>query len=139
MRKAATIFFDQKVAFEVDLTGTSRSAFQLDESDELEDRFLIEIANADKCSIKKYSTQNLFEIDSKLSRVFYKIKENKMAIYGSVTKEGVRKTQRKWIQYRDAWVVFAAIKCHRGTEISWKTMITNERIKQLQELVDQQE
>jgi uncharacterized protein YecT (DUF1311 family) len=138
LRKAATIFFDERAAFEVDLTGTSRSAFQLDESDDLEDQFLSEIAKADKCSIKKYSVQNFVQADSKLNSVYSRIKQNKTTIYGSVTKDGVRKTQRKWIQYRNAWVLFAAVKCPFEMEISWKTMITNERIKQLQELVDAQ-
>jgi hypothetical protein len=138
LRKAADSFFDKRVVFEVDLTGTSRAAFQQDESDELEDGFLSKLRKADKCSIKKYPQNDFLESDGKLNKVYSKIKDNTISIYGSVTKEGVKKTEIKWIQYRDAWVTFASIKCPLIPGIWWKTMITNERIEELQNLVDNQ-
>jgi uncharacterized protein YecT (DUF1311 family) len=57
--------------------------------------------------------------------------------WGTVTKEGIKSTQRKWIRYRDAWVVFGGVRCPEITDTSWKTLITRERIAQLQDFVDE--
>jgi uncharacterized protein YecT (DUF1311 family) len=139
LRNAANTFFDQSSRYEVDLTGTSRDAEMLDASDYLEDQFLSQIKKVARCSIKKkYSKKDFYEADGQLNGIYTKIKDNTTKIEGSVTKEGVRKTQRSWIQYRDAWAVFGTTKCPDSTEFWWKTMITNERIKQLEVLVDNQ-
>ena len=88
--------------------------------------------------MKKYSKEDYLKADHQLNVVYAKIRDNTVSVYGSVTKEGVRKTQRRWIAYRDAWVVFGSIKCPGVSESSWKTMITKERIHDLQFLVENQ-
>ena len=138
LRKAADSFFELSIMNEVDMTGTSRNAIMLDHSDDLGDQFLSEIKKLDKCSEKTHSMKDFKEADNKLNNIYKKIKDNTIAIYGSVTKEGVRKTQRSWLLYRDAWAHFGIIKCPSSSEFWWKTMITKERIIQLQELVESQ-
>jgi uncharacterized protein YecT (DUF1311 family) len=133
LRKAANDFFDLRMEFEVDLTGTSREAFSLEEREDLEDQFLRHITRADRCTMKHFSVKDFLKADNTMNVVYSKIKYEDITIEGSITKEQVRKTQRVWIQYRKAWAAFAAIKCPH-TEISWKTMITNERIEELQNI-----
>ncbi len=138
LRNAADSFFELSNMYEVDMTGTSRNAMMLDHSDDLDEEFLDKIEKADNCSLNKYLRKDFNETDKKLNSVYSKIKDDTLAIYGSVTKAGVRKTQRKWLLYRDAWAHFGTIKCPTSTEFWWKTMITKERIIQLQDLVESQ-
>ena len=51
--------------------------------------------------------------------------------WGTVTKEQIKKTQREWILYRDAWVEFMRIHCPDINENSIKTILTEERAEQL--------
>jgi uncharacterized protein YecT (DUF1311 family) len=138
LRNAADSFFELSNMYEVDMTGTSRNATMLDHSDDLDEQFLDKIKKVDKCSLKNYLSGDFNEADRKLNIVYSKIKDNTIAISGTVTKEGVRKTQRSWLLYRDAWARFGTTKCLMSTEFWWKTMITKERIIQLQELVEGQ-
>ncbi len=53
--------------------------------------------------------------------------------WGTVTQENIKATQREWIGYRDAWVRFGAVRCPKISAVSWKMMITLDRIEQLKE------
>lgn len=49
--------------------------------------------------------------DAKLNMLYQKIQDTHGSQgWGTVTKDGIRKTQRAWLHYRDAWVDFAKIK-----------------------------
>jgi uncharacterized protein YecT (DUF1311 family) len=133
----ASGFFYQRVSSEVNESGTSRAAFVLQESGSLEDGFKEEILDADKCDFTNYSAKDFIEADKELNLIYSKIMNGKKSAWGTVTKEGIKSTQRKWIRNRDAWVVFGAVRCPATTDISWKTLITKERISELQDFVDE--
>jgi uncharacterized protein YecT (DUF1311 family) len=137
-REAASGFYDFRTHFEVDLTGTARAMFALEESDDLEDDFFSKIVQSDKCSFSRYSLSDFEKADKALNLIYSKIMNQKESewsrIEGAITKEGIKKTQKKWILYRDAWVSFGTAKCPEASSISLKTLITKERVKQLQEL-----
>jgi uncharacterized protein YecT (DUF1311 family) len=111
--------------------------FVIETSDEMEDGFKHNIFNADKCEFVKYSSQDFIKADKKLNAIYSKIMKTKKPAWGTITKEGIKETQRQWIQYRDAWVIFGAIRCPKMTSDSWRTMITKERIEQLEDFVDE--
>jgi uncharacterized protein YecT (DUF1311 family) len=134
--KAALSFFDKRSTLEVDLSGTARAVFELAESDSLEDHFKTEIFRAGHCSFTNYSSQDLIKADKELNILYSKIIHNKDSVWGSISREGVRITQRQWIRYRDAWVVFGAARCPGMSADSWKTLITKERIGQLRNFID---
>ncbi|HWK05087.1 MAG TPA: lysozyme inhibitor LprI family protein [Puia sp.] len=136
----ASDFFYQRTTSEVDELGTSRAAFVLQESGSLEDGFTEEILDADKCNFVSYTAQDFIAADKELNSIYSKIMNDKTTKWGietTVTKEGIRSTQRKWILYRDAWVDFGAVRCPGVTDISWKTLITKERVSQLQSFVEE--
>jgi len=137
LRGAAGNFFYQRVSSEIDESGTARVAIVEQESGSLEDGFKAEILNADKCDFIKYSAQDFIDADKELNLLYSKIMNGQLPVWGTVTKEGIRSTQRAWIRYRDAWVAFGAVRCPEMTDISWKTFITKERVSQLQELADE--
>ncbi len=137
LRKAVSAFFDERLLSEVDISGTARAAIELEESDALEDGFLETIQDADKCTSTTYSPEDFIKSDKELNLLYSKIMADKSFQWGTVTKEGIKAAQRKWIEYRDAWVAFGAVRCPAITQASWKTLITEERITQLKEFVDE--
>jgi uncharacterized protein YecT (DUF1311 family) len=137
LREAASGFFSERLNSEVDESGTARVAMVDQESESLENGFKAEMMDADKCNSTTYSAQDYSAADKELNSLYSKIMTDKDFSWGTVTKEGIRATQRKWIRYRDAWVEFGAVRCPGVTAASWNTLITQERIAQLREFIDE--
>ena len=134
LRKAADRYFNTRVEYEVDQSGTARVAMAVEEEAALEEEFLVILKNLDRKGLPSSSKQQFNEFDSKLNAVYYKLQKTKdMSIWGTVTKEGIRDTQREWIKYRDAWVAFCRIKYPDVTQSSIETFLTAIRIEMLKE------
>ena len=137
LRAAASRFFTERVLSEVNMAGTARAALEILESESLEEGFRQKIADAGKCAFDTASSQEWEKADKLLNATYQKIMTTKKPEWGTVTKDAIRSAQRSWIQYRDAWVAFGAVRCPRLTEASWKTLITVERIRQLQAFLEE--
>jgi len=136
LRKAVSAFFSERVEQEVDMSGTARVMIGMEENDSLEDNFLHKLEAADKCRFNNYTEQDYASADKELNALYKKIMGLKELHYGSVTREGIKTTQRAWIGYRDAWVRFGVVRCPKVSAVSWKMMITLDRIEQLKEFAD---
>ena len=132
LRSAASGFFTERVLSEIDMSGTARAAMEIGESESLEEDFKQKILDADKCDFTAASPQEFQKADEELNETYLKIMNTKKPQWGTVTKEAIRSAQRSWIKYRDAWVVFGAVRCPQLSETSWKTLLTKERTRQLQ-------
>lgn len=141
LSQAASHFFDARTTYEVDLTGTARSMFSIEESDSLETIFLSDMLKSDKCMIRPYSPVDFIKADKKMNAIYSTIMLDKRfddtTVNGEITKEGIKTTQQKWILYRNAWVIFGATRCPKIPASSWKTLITKERIVQLKDLASE--
>lgn len=136
LRKAADAFFDLRTDNEVDLSGTGRAAFEIEERRALENDFLSMIESLEEGKAPVSSKEQFAQTDAKLNAVYKKIQKTPELQYGTVTKDGIRKTQRAWIAYRDAWVVFSGGKYRGVTPESIKTRLTRKRTKMLTEFVE---
>ncbi len=137
VRKAADDFFDLRSDAEVDLSGTGRSAFEIEERRSLEDDFLSMIELLEGGNFPVFSDRQFEQqADRKLNAVYKKIEKSSDFEYGTVTREGIKKTQRAWIVYRDAWVAFASAKYKRVAPESIKTHLTRKRTIMLTELLN---
>lgn len=59
------------------------------------------------------------------------MKQPRLEDGGTVTLEGIRKTQRKWIKYRDAWMAFMTSRYLLARDEEWAGWLTRRRIEQL--------
>ena len=55
--------------------------------------------------------------------------------FGTVTKDGIRAAQRKWMKYRDAWTKFAGVKYPGTVSDVFKVWLAQKRTEQLKEFV----
>lgn len=75
--------------------------------------------------------------DIELNRLYRRIQNNPhfdTNVAAAPSKIGIKETQRNWIQYRDAWVEFAALKFPTITQDSLSTALTQERVEILKDL-----
>ncbi len=121
---------------EVDQSGTGRSAFVIEHAESLEENFVSSMGKFSHGEFPSYSKEDFIQVDRELNMIYKEIQgktENQVSLWGTVTKDGIKNTQRAWLKFRDAWVIFAKQKYPSVADVVWKTWLTRERIEQLKE------
>ena len=144
LQKAEDDFIQQRTANEIDLSGTARAAFVLEEQNDLRDQFLANLlavtspgfheptafSAADKRLNEIYKPLLKAAEKSRLPRAPKTIPET------TITYKGIQETQRSWLQLRDAWMAFAtADNTAPGNDKQAAALITLQRTHQLSELI----
>src|SRR5215471_17613623 len=131
----AAAFFEARSSNEVDLSGTLRAAFVTEERAKLEDGYIATLAKLRK---KTFSPPagDFKEKDQELNRTYHRLMSATDAgddalPMTTVTRAGIRATQRLWISYRDAFVVLATKVRPEVASDVWKAWLTDERTKML--------
>jgi uncharacterized protein YecT (DUF1311 family) len=134
LQKAADNFFSEHAASEQDLSGTARVQIVISKESSLKDAFITNIKKFEMGQLPNHS--DFAKSDKDLNTLYYQImKKPKPQEYGTVRKEGIKATQRKWIRYRDAWVKFVEVKYPDHSSETWKAWLTKQRIEQLKEFI----
>lgn len=121
---------------EVDKTGTLRGALIL-EAEELIRDLLVQdldaVANLDpKLALAAADTQ----ADAELNRVYKRVLAYEFGtIGGEPTPEGIRKVQRAWLKYRDAWLAFVKVARPEISPQAMANLQTRHRIGQLKDVI----
>jgi uncharacterized protein YecT (DUF1311 family) len=134
LRKATTAFAEHVGRDETDLSGTARAAFSIEATATVQDQLLDDLRAAEQGALPK--AVDIARADAALNAAYRKL----MALPGSgkgevgdgtVTKDGIRATQRAWIAYRDAWVAFAKLRYPAVPAAAWQTRLTDRRTEAL--------
>lgn len=133
LQAASNRFINTRAEKEVDQSGTAGASFVIAEKTSLQNRFFAALQTLQHGKLPRYSPEDLRRADAELNAVFAKA-EKPSTLRGTVTPRGIRQTEWAWIQYRDAWVTFGALKYPGVSADSWKTWLTKERIAMLQKL-----
>jgi len=115
---------------EVDLSGSARAAFSLEEQGRLRDQFLATIQRF----AAGQATSDYQNADRSLNDAYQRIQQAPDSFWqwGTVKPSGIRDTERLWIQLRDAWVEFARQAFPRLSADAVRTEITRQRTAQLE-------
>jgi len=110
LQKAETAFEDIREENEIDLSGTSRAAFQLEDQALLREQFLTNLTRFGKGDIPPDTESDLVELDRKLNEAYQAIQHSPQSRweYVTVKPEGIQKTERAWVALADEWIAFAA-------------------------------
>jgi uncharacterized protein YecT (DUF1311 family) len=138
LNRVAKVFFDSSRRNEVDLSGTGRAAFEIEAEASLSDGFVAAVERFERGELPSFSQAEFKKADAELNSVYSGIQSkgpdpDRM---GTVTPEGIRIAERAWLGYREAWVKFGQIKYPAVTPDSWRTWLTQERVKMLQDARD---
>ncbi len=130
LRKLGDVFFAERAVSEQDMSGTARGQIAVEEEARLKDAFFKSIQAFEAGQFPKDA--NFSQADRDLNAIYSRImKRIDMKDQGTITKEGIRATERKWLHYRDAWVLFASTRYASLSPDLWKTWLTQQRIQQL--------
>ena len=119
----------------MDQRGTGRIAYAIFEAETLEDA-LLESVRAFEAG-KFPARASLSKVDAELNAYYSSImRRESLEDAGTISKEGIRETQRTWLAYRDAWASFAAQRYPARSAAEWKAWMTAARIAQLKSLFE---
>lgn len=97
------------------------------------------IEQAEEGNLPSYTQSEFAELDKQLNQAYKTYlrampeAQGSSPIDSALTKEGVRKTQRLWLKYRDAWVEYGHLRYPSAPAHAWKAMLSERRITQLTE------
>ena len=136
LQKAEAAFEQARIEGEVDLSGTLRGAFQLEEEARLRDQFLINLERFGSGDIPAASAADLATLDLQLNAVYRRLQNSPASQwqYGTVTPQGIRNTERKWLALADAWTAFSRTAWPRLSAARVRAQIIRLRLHQLRSL-----
>jgi uncharacterized protein YecT (DUF1311 family) len=129
LKRLADRYFDNHAENEIDLSGSARAAFQIEEKDAMLEKFR-ETLRHFETKLPTYSSLDFKRADKEMQTA-YKTQLRKLATIqrGTTVKlDNVMRTQKLWLAYRDAWVAFAKLHFPEASAESIKTYVTLERI-----------
>ena len=135
LRKAAAMFVAAR-GDEVDQSGTARAQMEIDEEEATRDAFTAHLAQIVDGRWSQASIAQAKAADAALNAAYGKAlafltsKDN----VSTVKPDDVRKAERAWISYRDAFVAFAQAASPRTESHAVAALLTQERVKALQDL-----
>lgn len=105
------------------------------------DSFLEDIEQFEQGSLPKFTKADFDALDKELNQIYQQLMHttadgNNSQFVGNtgISKNDIKKTQKSWLKYRDAWVVLGRIRYQSVPPHSWEAHLTQRRIKQLKEL-----
>jgi uncharacterized protein YecT (DUF1311 family) len=139
LQKAATASFEASALNEV-LDGESeigRTLYKKWVETSLNDDFVAALQQFEDGQLPKFTALEFSQVDAELNSLYSKLQSDpKNNIYeaSDLTPEGVKIAQRAWLRYREAWVKFGHVKYPSVTPESWRTWLTQDRVKILKNL-----
>lgn len=119
---------------EVDQSGTARAAMLIEDDEVMESGFQESLLKFERGVFPRFTDSDFAKADQELNLVYKNIQEsNHPNDMGTVTKDDIKKAQRAWLKFRDAWVIFAKQKYPSVATAAWKTWLTKDRTKLLQD------
>lgn len=120
---------------EVDLSGTARAMYEIEEKDGIRDNFLAALKSFETGALPKALPNDAAEADARLNREYRKAMadaEAHKSDYGAIQPDGIRDAERAWLKYRDAWVAFAKTRYPSINESAWLKLLSDDRVLVLQ-------
>lgn len=140
LRQAAASFTAVRSGSEVDQSGTARAAMTIGEEEAMNDEFLDDLqtfaAGRPPCAGAERET----DADARLNAAFKAVMkipaERAAENWGSVTLDDIRRTQKAWLPYRDAWVEFVAAAYPQIPQAAVVNWLTLRRLVQIQDFLN---
>lgn len=131
--------FTRETAGEVDMSGTGAAEFATQRMGRRAEEFMETVLKAASGDLPRASAAQLAELDRELNRQYQKVlatpsrQENhpERLHFSTVTREDVRRAERAWLAYRDAWAPFIAAAGLATDALSVKAALTRQRIAHL--------
>jgi uncharacterized protein YecT (DUF1311 family) len=135
LRTAANNYFFSRSREEVDLSGSARAMFITEEEENLKKSLTESLAILSGSKVPEATEKEADAADKGLNAAYAKLKGTTEIGGGTVSYDGIKKTQKLWLKYRDAWVAFAKVKQPTLSKFAVLKWQTEKREKMLAEFV----
>ena len=130
-RSEAERFYQVQASNGVNLEGT----FEVQEEAFLLNGLLTTLQQFERGELPKYSAVELRKAEAEESAAYARTQTGKETRWGTVTRQGVSRSEEAWRRYRDAWIAFGKKRYPAVTEQGWKTWLAMERTNMLNRLL----
>jgi hypothetical protein len=139
LQEAEKAFEDARTRHEVDLSGTGRAAFALEERGRLRDQFLINLRRFATGHVPAASADERAALERHMNAVYEWIEQAPADLWspigGTVQPQGIRDTQQAWLKLRATWVEFGQVAYPGLGADLISAQITRLRLQQLRSLL----
>lgn len=135
LRKAAYAFADARSGAEVDMSGTARAQMSIEAEEETRDQFVRRLDDFLNGRVPAATAARARAADEALNAMWKRIaaRGEQVQEFGTVTLTEVRRSQRAWLKYRDAFAAFSMALGKPSEGVV--TALTVARTAQLKELL----
>jgi hypothetical protein len=136
---AEKAFAEARIGHEVEMRGSGRAEFAVEDSAKLEEQVLMNLLDFGAGRIPAVTVEETEADDRELGAVYQqlmKIPEDDWT--GTVSSEGIESTERAWLAMRDSWIEFGKVAFPNLTANQIKARLTHQRIHQLRSLLLEQ-
>jgi uncharacterized protein YecT (DUF1311 family) len=124
LRKAADQYAFSHSREEIDLSGSARPMFVIEAQREQTSKFMASVKQLSAGQVPEAEPKVAQDIDRKLNRTYAALGKAKTLRKTTITFDGIQKTQKLWLKYRDAWVAYGRVKSptlSASALIAWQT------------------
>lgn len=124
-------YFKVQASNAVNLEGT----FEVQEEASLLERLVSTLEQFERGEFPSHSVEELQRAQAAELAAYTETQSGSVSRWGTVAREGVKKSEDEWRRYRDAWISFGRQKYPRVNEQSWKTWLDQDRAAALKRLL----
>lgn len=138
LQAAEDAFEDARTGHEVDLSGTGRAAFALEEQGRLRDQFLINLRRFATGQARGASADERAALDRELDALYQRIEQAPAILWqfsGTIKPQGIRDSEQAWLKLRAAWIQFGQVAYPSLGADAVDAQITRPRLRQLRSLL----
>ncbi|MBZ5520974.1 MAG: hypothetical protein LAP21_01815 [Acidobacteriia bacterium] len=121
-------FFEARAIREINL----QSTFSVQEVAFHERELIEQLEKFESGELPQFTAADLKKAEEAMRAKFAETQNKVPHQWGTVTSEGIRKTQPLWLAYRDAWVALGKARYPKVSADSWKTWATQDRAVMLE-------
>jgi hypothetical protein len=136
LEKQAREFFTARMTSELALDSASAASIEYEEQGKLNKDFDEAITAFEQQKFPTSTIDDFKKANLQLDSIYTNITQKKEQVYinfGSyMVREKIKASQKKWLNYRDSWVAFSAIRYPKISADTWKTWLTQKRIQMLE-------
>jgi len=137
LSQAEDAFAETRSREEVDLSGTARAMFSIDEAETLRDQVLVNLKDFKAGRIPAATAAQADQAEQEMNATLAQLKSLPADAwkFTTVTFEGIDKTQQTWLTTRDAWIAFARVAYPSLGDDRVRSRLTRQRAHQLRSLL----
>ena len=135
LQNASRFYFEARTDNEINRIAIHASENEISEDVALNKRMMELIKKTEQCQLPLYTLEQYQAADKQINSLYQQVLKGDFSNCLGIKLDGIKETERAWVKYKDAWVNFGQTKCPSIPVDSWKTIITKERIEELDVLV----